>query len=270
MTPDTLHHLFVVAGWIAVPAFLLAAFVLHRRVPSRWSLLLVLGLVTVAVGTATQQLTPDDRLSFEEFEGIVVSTGELPAVWYVGSLTAAAGWLLSAAGALGLAFSLRSQGTEPSAPSRPALVPELYVSDLGASLEFYVGVLGFRVEYDRPEQRFAALRLGPAQLMLEEAPSLERATPEEFASGQWRTTDLEKPFGRGINLEIQVPDIEAIGARVSQRAHPQLLSLHERSYRVGAERRAVRQLLLADPDGYLVRLCEPCSAQGPGENGIGG
>lgn len=30
--------------------------------------------------------------------------------------------------------------------NRPALVPEFYVSNLAASLEFYVGLLGFRVE----------------------------------------------------------------------------------------------------------------------------
>ncbi len=143
--------------------------------------------------------------------------------------------------------------------TRPALVPELYVSDLGASLDFYVGALGFRVEYDRPEERFAALSLGAAHLMLEQAPSLRRATAEELSGGQWRTADLEKPFGRGMNLEIQVPDVDAIDSRLKDRGYPCLLEVHERSYRVGAGRRAVRQLLVADPDGYLVRLSEPRS-----------
>jgi catechol 2,3-dioxygenase-like lactoylglutathione lyase family enzyme len=41
--------------------------------------------------------------------------------------------------------------------ARPTLVPELYVSNLSVSLEFYLDVLGFRVEYERPEDRFAAL-----------------------------------------------------------------------------------------------------------------
>jgi catechol 2,3-dioxygenase-like lactoylglutathione lyase family enzyme len=96
---------------------------------------------------------------------------------------------------------------------RPALVPELYVSDLSASLAFYVDVLGFRVEYERSEEKFAALSLGAAHLMLEEAPSLHRATPAEFRQGQWRTADLEKPFGRGLNLEIEVRDVRAIASR---------------------------------------------------------
>lgn len=143
--------------------------------------------------------------------------------------------------------------------ARSALVPELYVSDLPASLAFYVDLLGFRVEYDRAEERFAALSLGAAHIMLEEAASLKRATPEEFQQGGWRTADLEKPFGRGMNLEIYAQDIEEIGGRLSERGYPCLLELHEKAYRVGGEQRVVRQLLVADPDGYLVRLSRPVS-----------
>jgi catechol 2,3-dioxygenase-like lactoylglutathione lyase family enzyme len=39
----------------------------------------------------------------------------------------------------------------------PSLVPELVVSDLTISLSFYVGVIGFRIAYERPERRFAYL-----------------------------------------------------------------------------------------------------------------
>ena len=106
---------------------------------------------------------------------------------------------------------------------RIALVPELSVSDLSASLSFYVGLLGFRIEYDRPEERFAALSFGAAHIMLEEAPSLKRATSEELRRGEWRTADLEKPFGRGLNLEIEASDVQAIGRRISARGYPLLL-----------------------------------------------
>jgi catechol 2,3-dioxygenase-like lactoylglutathione lyase family enzyme len=143
--------------------------------------------------------------------------------------------------------------------ARPALVPELYVSDLDTSVEFYVDVLGFRVAYDRPEERFAALSLGLAHIMLEEAPSLRVATPDEFSAGEWRTADLERPFGRGVNFEIEVSDIDSINSRIAARDYPRLLEVHERSYRVGEKERRVRQLLLADPDGYLVRLSEPAA-----------
>jgi catechol 2,3-dioxygenase-like lactoylglutathione lyase family enzyme len=50
-----------------------------------------------------------------------------------------------------------------------ALVPELEVSDLAASLAFYLGVCGFAVAYERPEERFVYLEREGAELMLEEA-----------------------------------------------------------------------------------------------------
>ena len=140
--------------------------------------------------------------------------------------------------------------------SRPTLVPELYVSDFRTSLEFYLDVLGFRVEYERPDDAFAALSLGGAQLMLEEIPSLARATPKEFQRGQWRTADLKPPFGRGINFEIRVDDIDAANDRIEIRGYPLLLKVHEKVYRLKTEDRVVRQLLIADPDGYLIRLSE--------------
>jgi catechol 2,3-dioxygenase-like lactoylglutathione lyase family enzyme len=37
------------------------------------------------------------------------------------------------------------------------LVPELYCSDIGQSLSFYVGLLGFDVRFARPEERFVYL-----------------------------------------------------------------------------------------------------------------
>ncbi|MCP5056251.1 MAG: VOC family protein [bacterium] len=141
--------------------------------------------------------------------------------------------------------------------TRPALVPELAVSDLTKSMAFYSGLLGFRIEYDRPEEKFVALSLGRAHLMLEEAASKKRATAEEFQAGQWRTADLDQPFGRGLNLEIEVEDLAPIVSRLAAQSYSLLLERHERSYRVGKTARVVRQLLVADPDGYLIRLSQP-------------
>jgi len=148
--------------------------------------------------------------------------------------------------------------------TRPALVPELYVSDLAASLAFYVDLLGFEIDYERPEERFAALRLGAAHLMLEQAPSLGPATREELAAGRLLTAQLERPFGRGVNFEIRVADAHAAGARIEARGHPLLLPVHERTYRVDQDPITVEQLLVADPDGYLIRLSCPRRAGGTG------
>ncbi len=69
--------------------------------------------------------------------------------------------------------------------TRAALVPELYVSGLAASVVFYLDVLGFQIEFDRPEDEFVCLRLGEARLMLEETRSLSKSTAAEFESGEW-------------------------------------------------------------------------------------
>lgn len=53
--------------------------------------------------------------------------------------------------------------------------------------------------YQRPEDGFAYLDSNGAQVML------EQADPD---AGQWLTAPLSKPFGRGINLQI---DVVAVG-----------------------------------------------------------
>ena len=72
------------------------------------------------------------------------------------------------------------------------LIPELTVIDIEKSLNFYTELLPFVVEYQRPEERFALLSLGEAQLMIEER------------NGCWESGTLEYPFGRGINFQIRV------------------------------------------------------------------
>ena len=104
MTPDALHYALVLTGWVAVPILVLASLVLHRRMRSRWSLLLLLGLMVILAGRVLQLLSPVEDLSYEEFRGIVVSSGEFPVGWYAGNLVSAGGLLISAAGALGFAF----------------------------------------------------------------------------------------------------------------------------------------------------------------------
>lgn len=137
--------------------------------------------------------------------------------------------------------------------NRPTLVPELYVSQLSASLSFYVDLLGFRVDYERPEQRFAAIHLGNAHIMLEEAPSLEKASVAELRAGEWRIERLERPFGRGVNLEIEVPDVDAIATRLASVNYSFVVEPHFKAYRVGRQVCEVRQFVVGDPDGYLIR-----------------
>jgi catechol 2,3-dioxygenase-like lactoylglutathione lyase family enzyme len=135
--------------------------------------------------------------------------------------------------------------------TRPRLVPELAVTDITASRRFWCDVLGFSVLYDRPEDGFAYLDLDGAELMLDQIDggALERR-------GIWDTGSLVRPFGRGINLQIQCATFDATLARVRAAGIPLHFGPEERWYRRGDEEVGVRQFLVLDPDGYLVRLQE--------------
>lgn len=126
-----------------------------------------------------------------------------------------------------------------------ALVPELDVADLPVSLAFYVGVLGFTVRYSRPEEQFAYLEREGAELMLEAASGPGR---------RFRTAPLERPFGRGINLQIKCSDVTLLNARIEAASAEVVIPLETRWYRAGDVERGNRQFVVADPDGYLLRF----------------
>lgn len=125
------------------------------------------------------------------------------------------------------------------------LVPELDVADLEASLHFYIEVLGFTVRYDHPEERFAYLEREGAELMLEEAGGPGR---------RFRTAPLERPYGRGMNLQIACADVERLHTAVVAAGAKPLIPLETRWYRAGDVERGNRQFVVADPDGYLLRF----------------
>src|ERR1700749_364420 len=123
------------------------------------------------------------------------------------------------------------------------LTPELDVADLDRSLAFYVGVAGFEVMFDRPDERFAFLALDGVHLMLEEAAGPGR---------RFRTAPLEYPYGRGANFQIEVADVTAMYERVCAANAPVLIPLEERWYRRQQSEYGKRQFVVLDPDGYLL------------------
>lgn len=130
--------------------------------------------------------------------------------------------------------------------SAPPVVPELDVSDLDRSLAFYVAALDFTVAVARPEERFVYLVRGAVHLMLQQADGPGR---------RFRTAPLDRPFGRGVNLQIEVPDVEALFAQARTAADAGIvLPIEERWYRQGASEAGNRQFIVADPDGYLLRF----------------
>jgi len=132
----------------------------------------------------------------------------------------------------------------------PALTPELLVHNLSTSLGFYCDLLGFKVLFERVEQGFVAIGLGEAALMLEQiADNLDNDDP-------WVVGPLDAPLGRGINLQITVDDIELLYQRLLSSGQRLRLPLEDVSYQAGAQLLNVRQFMLQDPDGYLLRFSQ--------------
>ena len=125
-----------------------------------------------------------------------------------------------------------------------ALVPEVMVSDLQRSLDVYTRLFGFVVNYTRPG--FAYLSLGRVQWML------EQYRPDN----SWLTGPLEKPFGRGINFQIQTPDVHALYQRLLDDNYPIFVPLKTSQYREGETVHEQAEFLVLDPDGYLLRFTD--------------
>ena len=128
--------------------------------------------------------------------------------------------------------------------SSAKLVPELLVSDHAASRDFYVRVIGFGVRYERPEEKFSYLDLGGAALIIEQETDF------------WTTAPREKPYGRGINLQIEVDAIDPILSRLEQAGIALFRPVEEAWYRSDETYSGNRQFLVQDPDGYLLRIFE--------------
>ena len=101
------------------------------------------------------------------------------------------------------------------------LIPELTVTDINKSKEFYTKVLGFKIEYERPEDKFAFLALGEAQLMLDEI------------NDNWTVGDLKYPFGNGINFQIDIDDIERFVRNVKAHGVQLFRDIFTSSYQCG-------------------------------------
>ncbi|MGI3901905.1 MAG: bleomycin resistance protein [Janthinobacterium lividum] len=134
-----------------------------------------------------------------------------------------------------------------SVRGRAQLVPELTVSDIGRSLAFWRDLIGFKILYDRPEEGFAYLDLGGAELMLDQYSPQTR---------HWLTRPFATPLGNGVNLQVTVGDVAPILARLAAAGWPLFMPVEDTWYRVAAEETGQRQLIVADPDGYLLRLAQ--------------
>ena len=127
------------------------------------------------------------------------------------------------------------------------LIPELKVLNFASSLDFYTRLAGFELLYMRSEQDFSMLEINGARLMIEGLNDKSRS---------WRVAQMERPFGRGMHLQIEVHNVQHLYQNFKQAGYPIFLQMEEKWYRRNSEETGHNQFLVQDPDGYLLRFFE--------------
>ena len=123
------------------------------------------------------------------------------------------------------------------------LIPEFVVSNINISKDFYVNMLGFKVEYEREEDKFIFISLGNIQLMLEEG------SKEELSQ-------MKYPFGKGINFTFGVNNIDELYSKFKIKKSLLKRDIEIREFRVNDEIIYVKEFSIIDPDGYFIRISE--------------
>lgn len=126
-----------------------------------------------------------------------------------------------------------------------SLLPELYISNFEASLRFYVDIIGFKLEYKRDNPKFGFLSYRGSQLMI-----------QELVSGEKESEKMERPFGRGINFQIETDSVQVIINSLIKNEYPLKRGIKDSRYRENNILRGCREILVTDPDGYLLRFSE--------------
>ena len=125
------------------------------------------------------------------------------------------------------------------------IIPELSVTNLEKSIEFYK-TAGFKIEYERPENKFVFLSLGEIQFMLQEITD----------SDKWDVAPLKYPFGNGINFQLEVNNLNEIYNNFKNNIYKITFDIEENWYRQGNKLLGNKEFLIQDPDGYLLRFFE--------------
>ncbi len=123
------------------------------------------------------------------------------------------------------------------------LIPELSVTNIDKSKEFYLK-LGFKIMYERKEDKFSFLELEGNQLMIEEI------------NDNWNTGKLEYPFGRGINISMTINDIDKYYQELVNKNISFFKDIMTNEYDVNGKTYLDKEFLIQDPDGYLLRFNE--------------
>lgn len=127
------------------------------------------------------------------------------------------------------------------------MIPEFDVFNLGETLHFYVDLIGFKVVYDRPEDKFAFIEMEDVQFMVQEI---------DPTSNKWDTGTLDYPLGRGINFQIDVKNIDEIYNKLKEANYKVFVEMEDHYYRKDDEMLGEREFLVQDPNGFLLRFAQ--------------
>ena len=73
---------------------------------------------------------------------------------------------------------------------------------------------------------------------------------------RWLTEQMEKPFGRGVNFQWEVNEIDVLYSRVKAMVPNSIyLEMETKEYQCANEVAVQKQFIVQDPDGYLFRFC---------------
>ena len=122
------------------------------------------------------------------------------------------------------------------------MIPELSVFDIEQTKRFY-NDLGFKIEYERPEEKFVFMSFQDSQFMF-----------EQIHDNGWNIGEIIYPLGRGINFSIAVDDIEGLYKLVKTLNLEIYRELHRSIYQVNGTEETQTEFLIQDPNGYLLRF----------------
>lgn len=123
------------------------------------------------------------------------------------------------------------------------LIPELTVFNIEQTRDFYLNILGFKLEYERIEDSFIFISFENSQFMF-----------EQLHDDGWNIGELKYPLGRGINFSIEVKDIDSLYYKVTSHNVTIFRELMINNYKQGDKIIEQKEFLLQDPNGYLLRF----------------
>lgn len=124
-------------------------------------------------------------------------------------------------------------------------IPEFSVTNLANSLKFYE-TIGFKINYQRVEYKFAFISLDNIQFMLQELSD----------ENKWELAPLTYPFGNGINFQLEISNIDIIYNSLKNNNYKIVFDIEENWYRQDNKLLGNKEFLVQDPDGYLLRFSQ--------------